>query len=630
MGLLLPIALVLLLLAIPLIVLYMLRLRRQDLSVSSSFLWRQALLDRTVNMPWNRLRRNLLLLLQLLLLLLLVLALARPFLQTSTVATGNMVVILDASASMQATDEAGGISRFEQARRQVASLVDGLSGEARMSLVWAGPQSQVALAASGSQSALHSTLNAMSPSNGGTDMAQAVTLGIASARQLGNATVVLISDGAFSGVEQLPQVPGKAVYIAVGKSGRNVAITALSLRSAAGGPQLFASVANTGAITTGALLSIYVDGKLRDSRNLGLNAAGEQSITLADLPLDTRIVEAQLQAGDPASNVLAADDKAWAVMPGAPASKVLLVTAGDSFLEKALNLVPGMQLFKTTPANYAPSSGFGLTVLDGSVPATLPPGNLLLFAPTNSVLVPVSGTLAYPAIGQVAVNDPLLQYVDLSGLHIASAQRITAPSWARTLVSTPAGDPLIFAGETGGRRVAVIAFDLHQSDLPLQVAFPILISNLVSWLQPATSVDAPPTLRAGDPISIHALPSADEIRVTLPGTGNTAGQVTTLHPSGDTAFAGTDMLGVYSVQQFAAGKPLNNAEQFAVNMSRDESNIAPNPVLAFTRTSNSQPSTGKTRPLEIWPWLLAASLLLLCVEWWYYNRGGRIRLKRET
>ena len=52
------------LLAIPIILLYMLRLRRREVTISSTFLWRQVLQDREANSPWQRLRRNLLLLLQ--------------------------------------------------------------------------------------------------------------------------------------------------------------------------------------------------------------------------------------------------------------------------------------------------------------------------------------------------------------------------------------------------------------------------------------------------------------------------------------------------------------------------------------------------------------------------------------
>ena len=101
-----PLALIGGLLAIPIILLYMLRLRRREVTVSSTFLWQQLLQDQEANTPWQRLRRNLLLLLQLIILALLVFALARPFITVPAVSTGQIAVLLDASASMNATDSA--------------------------------------------------------------------------------------------------------------------------------------------------------------------------------------------------------------------------------------------------------------------------------------------------------------------------------------------------------------------------------------------------------------------------------------------------------------------------------------------------------------------------------------------
>ena len=61
-----------------LLILYFLKLRRREMPVSSTFLWKKAIQDLQVNSPFQRLRRNLLLLLQLLLLMLLLLSLSRP------------------------------------------------------------------------------------------------------------------------------------------------------------------------------------------------------------------------------------------------------------------------------------------------------------------------------------------------------------------------------------------------------------------------------------------------------------------------------------------------------------------------------------------------------------------------
>lgn len=628
MGILLPTALALLALAIPIIILYMLRLRREELSVSSSMLWRRALQDRTANAPWQRLRRNLLLLLQLLLLLLLVLGLARPFVSAHVGVAGNFVLVLDASASMQSKDEEGGASRFERAKRVSDTLIDALGAESKATLVWAGPQAQTVVQASGDKTALHGAVRGLSAGNGRADMGAALTLAGASARQLGNGTVVLISDGALSEAGALPQVEAKTQYINVGKSASNLAITSLSLREAPGGPQLFASLYNNGGQDAVGLLSVSVDGKLRDSRKVSLKPAEEQTLTIEGLPLDMHQAEARLSTDVAGADVLQVDNIAWGLRPQPPAQSVLLVTENNGFIEKALNLLPGVKLFKTTPTQFAPSDDYGLTVLDANVPQKLPGGNLLLFAPPNSALAPVSSTIQYPAIGQVAVNDPLLKFVDLSGVHIGIAQKIITPAWARVLVSSSAGDPLMLAGETEGKRVVVFAFDLHQTDLPLQVAFPILMANLVEWLQPQATLDLPPILGAGDPVSIRALPEADEIVVTPPGDG---AQSTTLQPQGQVSFAGTDKLGIYTVQQKAKGVALGEPEEFAVNLfSRDESNITPKPDLALAgqagQSNGGQQAPQEETPLEIWPWVLAFGLLVLAVEWWVYNRPGGLRM----
>src|SRR5881392_1030250 len=87
--------------AVPaLLILYFLKLRRREMPVSSTFLWKKAVQDLQVNAPFQRLRKNLLLFLQLLLLLMLLLALSRPVSNFTPGAGKLSVILIDRSASM--------------------------------------------------------------------------------------------------------------------------------------------------------------------------------------------------------------------------------------------------------------------------------------------------------------------------------------------------------------------------------------------------------------------------------------------------------------------------------------------------------------------------------------------------
>src|SRR5918994_3800957 len=93
------------LLFVPIVVaMYLLKLRRDEAVVPSTLLWRQLVADVEANAPWQRLRRSLLLLLQLLLVAILAILAARPFIDRPAGLAGDLVLVVDPSASMQATD----------------------------------------------------------------------------------------------------------------------------------------------------------------------------------------------------------------------------------------------------------------------------------------------------------------------------------------------------------------------------------------------------------------------------------------------------------------------------------------------------------------------------------------------
>ncbi len=610
MGFLTPLALTFAALSIPILVLYMLKLRRRDVLVSSTLLWQRLLRDREANRPWQRLRANLLLLLQLLALALLTLALARPFVPTRAIVSGNVVILLDASASMQATDIAP--NRFEAARRVVRQMLAGLGADDAATLITVGPQPQVLASATGDPAALRRALDGATPTNGRADWGAAFALAAGLAGTAGDVQVVIVSDGALP--ETLPALPGEVRFVGVGGAGANLAITALAVRAGPAGPQAFLRVNNYGGADAEVLVEFSADGLLFDARRLAIPARGGANLTLTDLPYDLRVLQARLMAAD----ALTPDNVAWAVYaPGGP-RRVLLVSDGNLFLERALGALPDIELTRLFPGQPLPTGPYDLYVFDGVVSGTLPSGNLWLIASPSGLAeagLAVRDVFSDTRITRIASGDPLLRYVDWSGVHIRQARAVTPPPAARVLVEA-AGGPLLLVAERAEGRLAVLTFDLHDSDLPLQVAFPILTANLVDWLTPRGGADLPEIIRPGDPVAIRPDPEAMQVHVVAPDGARA------VFPIGEVPLVlATDQPGIYRVEQRGQSDAVLQSVVFAVNLfDEGESDIAPREVVRIGRSEVRAAAQEAQGRREFWPWLAAAALCVLAGEWWAYQR----------
>jgi len=176
MNLLVPAALAFSIIIPIILLLYFMRPRRQDRVVGSTLLWQQALQDLQASRPWQRLRITPLLLLQLLAALVIVLILARPAIFLRSPISGDTIIILQASASMQATDVTP--SRFEVAKSQVADLVDSLGPNDHLSLISMAHTPQVLIASSQDRGQIMVALQRARVTNQGADLEQALSLAV--------------------------------------------------------------------------------------------------------------------------------------------------------------------------------------------------------------------------------------------------------------------------------------------------------------------------------------------------------------------------------------------------------------------------------------------------------------------
>jgi hypothetical protein len=641
MSLLTPVALLLGVLLPVIIAMYLLKLRRTEHLVSSTYLWRQIMRDIEANAPWQRLRRNLLLILQLLFLTLLIISIARPFTWTKGVTGQSLIIVLDSSASMASTDVSP--TRLEAAKYQARQFVDQSTDGVRITIIDAGRKARVVASSSSDRQQVRRAIDEISVGTGSSDMGIALQLASAIAMRQPGTQTILLSDGNVTLPERISLI-GAVSYIPIGTSAENQGIELLTLETMPGSGNVaaFAQVFNYSESPVSRRLAIYRDGRLANVYDLDIPSNGERSIVVEDFPGETNLVEARLLPEDQVVDYLATDDRAMAVQRQTDPISVTLITRGNLFLETALALLPGLEITPVDPDLMQNFRTADLTILDRYVPdaSNLPPGNLLFIAPPqNTSYFTNNGIIEAPVPRSADTGSEvpaMIENINLDDINILDAVRIPLPSWAQPIivcddVAQGGGviTPLLFTGENDGRRLAVLAFDLHRSDLPLQVAFPVLIASLVQWLAPGQGGDIPSQIVPGEAMSF-SIPldsvAEDQTSLTITRPDGTTMQLDA--KSSKIVFADTDQLGLYRVN---IGE--NQSFEFVTNLfSPQESQIKPVASIPILEATASEQEEGYQRARrEWWRFGVVIALLLLIAEWLVYNRSAIAKIyKRLT
>jgi len=656
------------LLFVPLVLaFYLLKLRRDEAPVPSTLLWQRLVADVEANAPWQRLRRSLLLLLQLLLVVLLALLAARPFLERPAGLARDLVLVVDTSASMQATDVLP--SRLEEAKRLATDALRELPAGGKVSVIAAGRTARVVANGTDDLARVRAAIASIEPTSAAGDLGDALRLASALAARSGDAEILVATDGALA-TPPAGRLDAPVRVLPVGRDPGNQAIVALAVRASSSGltHSVFVSVANLDVKSATRRIEILVDGVLREARDVLLDPQARSDVVVDDVDdagATASIVEVRLMSSKPGSgpapDALAVDDRAWAVVPPTQMRQILLVSEGDPYLETALSYLPNTELYGRDPDDWDTLTGldeFELVIFEGFVPDELPAKPVLLIAPSrDSPLADVGGVLTTPGIGSLDPEEPILRYVDLSTTHIAEARRLALPPWARAVIPGPQGAPLLYAGVREGLPAAVLAFEPRRSDLPLQVAFPVLMANLTGELLggSATPADA---ISPGSPVTLTLPAGARAIQVTRPD-GSIDELVAAAGGAPVVTFSRTDLLGVYTVipvldaaaspvpgasggpSPSPSGSPVDGATgpvRFAVDLlDVDESRIAPGSPAAIERLGAPRPAagtggaTGEPRPAtrdELWIPIVLAILAFLAIEWAVYERDTLVRMRR--
>ena len=177
----------------PLIAMYFLKIRRRRVPVPSLLLWERFIKSEELSAPFQRFRRHILLLLQLLILLLLVVAFARPYLNGQFTSGRSVVLVMDTSASMAATDEQP--NRLSAAQIRATAAVDNLSPGDEVLLIEAGPQTRVVTSFSRDVSVVRSAIASLKARTAEGALRDGVQLALSLVGSRPDVEVLIFSDG---------------------------------------------------------------------------------------------------------------------------------------------------------------------------------------------------------------------------------------------------------------------------------------------------------------------------------------------------------------------------------------------------------------------------------------------------
>ncbi len=659
---------------------YIIKMRRRRFEVPFSHLWKRVLEQKDANALWKQLKRFLSLLLILIILGVVLFAALDPTLGAIDRKARSVVILLDASASMKALDGGDGNSesRLDAAKAQAKRLIDSMGGGDVAMIMKVDGQATPMSRFTSDAPMLNKIVDGVEASDTPADLTRALGAAADALRDRKNPLIVLISDGAYpeqqlglvtwDGGKTAPPPPAPpppaaarkdqkspadwntrnlaAVdltnldvrYLPVGKKSENVGIVAFNVRRYIANKaayEVYIEVQNFGTEPANRQLALYNGETAVDINKIQLAPGQRVKKIYTKLPAnaDNRL-RAALRPGEGAgaSDVFPLDDQAFALLPARKKQKVLLVTIDNLFLEGALLVYDNIDERKVPPTEYEqnPSiaDGFDVVIFDDYTPKVLPPSpaSLLFFHPTGpDSPIAIRREIASPHITDIDEGHPVMRWVSMSDVYMDKTNVFAPePKRGESTLALAVRDPIIVAKRDGRRKIVAFGFSLPSlgrdsaTDLPLRVAFPMLLVNTLDWFA-GDQTDLLTTYPTGvrERVPLDGVVGATQAEVKGPD-----GTVTQTPVIDGLATFYASRVGYYDVAAQGAGGGTMAQIELAANLaSPGESDIAPSTELLLGGKKLETPEAfAITRSRKLWTYLILLAMALIVMEWVTYHR----------
>lgn len=480
-----PLGLIGLIGLIALIIIYILKPKYEDKTVASTYIWKLSLNYHRPKSPFDWLKGSILIILQILIIVILALLMAKPMFK-SREDSGEKIVVLDGSASMQVLEN--NMTRFENAKSEIIKLANQTAPENRFTLIFLGEEIDYVVRRSNSLDYIRQHINALTPTNLSLNITSSDSLVESVMRENPEAKLYIFSNKDIN-------TSSKVDLISYSNSNSwNVGIIGFYANLLPTGYYTFqVEIVNYGS-NREVPIELRVDGEYRKSIIISLNDNDTQLISFDDIHvLNYKSAEITLDVNDDYS----LDNKFIIFNKENQKIDVLMYSESEDinqsslyFLSSALRSISNSINVKIAiTKDELEDSGYDLYVYDTYSPDFLPNDGSVWFINPNELPSEIPFIVGPEISGQITLNgnaspskayQTIMKNINVNNIYVTKYKSITSYLNFESLASVNM-DPIILVQEYNDQKIIVLPFDLSFSNLPITIEFPFLVNNMFNY-----------------------------------------------------------------------------------------------------------------------------------------------------
>lgn len=464
------------------ILLYLLKTHAVSHRIPALNLWKEAYENVQAQTPWEKFRHHLLMYLQILAMLLLIIALMMPYVRLNGGEKNRVIICMDLSGSMNGRyDEKH--TKLEEAKRQAKRYVSQLKKGTRVTLLTGGRSGKILANDVTDLNRIQGLIQEQKPTDAEGNLQPAVRMLHPIVKQWDDYQMVGFTD---ENVE-LGSLRGEIIDLSTEYGNCSVGWVGHT-EDEQGTVAVQAKIENHGKAEVSHEVNLYLGESLHDVQQVSLDAGESRIIQFQELSAaqfhELHASGGYLRAEINEKDGLEADNTAYELLDATVQRQVLLVSKQNQFLEKALALDGNVVLEKTTSVkNIDQKKSYDFIVYDGVMPKKwYGTENVLILNPSGDFSLDGKELVALQKKKEnIRVTVPtgnLLSDMEEFAFGCAQARSMKVPSWGYSFCKEGT-DSVGYTGMLDGRSVTVLGFDLHDTDLPLQMEFPIIVQNIL-------------------------------------------------------------------------------------------------------------------------------------------------------